>query len=168
MIYPEWESKLRHPSSKTKSSNKFFKSFKLLTHVELHVVTQLWQFPTTMDFFLNRDSIKICNMVLLWCTSSLVVCNLAGWASQSEDLGPHGLSWVPHALRARHITEVVLLANLLLPGQFSTDIFSFHQGHISTQSPHSDCVTRCYFNLCLQQGSRDDRESCDVFSFLYV
>ena len=27
------------------------------------------------------------------------------------------------------------------------------------QSPHSDYVTRCYFNLCLQQGSRDDRVS---------
>jgi len=36
------------------------------------------------------------------------------------------------------------------------------------QSPHSDYVTRCYFNLCLQQGSRDDRVSRDVFSFLYV
>jgi len=36
------------------------------------------------------------------------------------------------------------------------------------QSPHSDNVTRCYFNLCLQQGSRDDRVSRDVFSFLNV
>jgi len=36
------------------------------------------------------------------------------------------------------------------------------------QSPHSDYVTRCYFNLCLQQGSRDDRVSRDAFSFLYV
>jgi len=36
------------------------------------------------------------------------------------------------------------------------------------QSPHSDYVTHCYFNLCLQQGSRDDRVSRDVFSFLYV
>jgi len=36
------------------------------------------------------------------------------------------------------------------------------------QSPNSDHVMRCYFNLCLQQGSRDDRVSRDVFSFLYV
>ena len=40
--------------------------------------------------------------------------------------------------------------------------------HEPWQSPHSDYVTRCYFNLCLQQGSRDDRVSRDVFSFLYV
>ena len=40
--------------------------------------------------------------------------------------------------------------------------------HGGDQSPHSDYVTRCYFNLCLQQGSRDDRVSRDVFSFLYV
>ena len=26
----------------------------------------------------------------------------------------------------------------------------------------------CYFNICLQQGSRDDRVSRDVFSFLFV
>jgi len=39
---------------------------------------------------------------------------------------------------------------------------------LTKQSPHSDYVTRCYFNLCLQQGSRDDRVSRDVFSFLYV
>jgi len=36
------------------------------------------------------------------------------------------------------------------------------------QSPHSDYVTRCYFNLCFQQGSRDDKVLRDVFSFLYV
>jgi len=30
---------------------------------------------------------------------------------------------------------------------------------LKAQSPHSDYVTRCYFNLCLQQGSRDDRVS---------
>ena len=36
------------------------------------------------------------------------------------------------------------------------------------QSPHSDYVTRCYFNLCLQQGSRDNRIVRDVLSFLYV
>jgi len=41
-------------------------------------------------------------------------------------------------------------------------------GQQSIQSPHSDYVTRCYFNLCLQQGSHDDRVSRDVFSFLYV
>jgi len=39
---------------------------------------------------------------------------------------------------------------------------------LNVQSPHSDHVTRCYFNLCLQQGSREDRVSRDVFSFLYV
>jgi len=42
------------------------------------------------------------------------------------------------------------------------------QKAVSFQSPHSDYVTRCYFNLCLQQGSRDDRVSRDVFSFLYL
>jgi len=36
------------------------------------------------------------------------------------------------------------------------------------QSPHSDYVTRCYFNLCLQQGSRDDRVAREEFCFLYV
>ena len=33
------------------------------------------------------------------------------------------------------------------------------------QPPHSDYVTRCYFNLCLQQGSRDDGVSRDVLVF---
>jgi len=33
------------------------------------------------------------------------------------------------------------------------------------QSPHSDYATRCYFNLCYQQGSRDDRVSRDVLVF---
>jgi len=40
--------------------------------------------------------------------------------------------------------------------------------HHFMQSPNNDYVTRCYFNLCLQQGSRDDIVSRDVFSFLYV
>jgi len=38
----------------------------------------------------------------------------------------------------------------------------------ASQSTHIDYVTRCYLNLCLQQGSRDDRVSRDVVSFLYV
>jgi len=54
-----------------------------------------------------------------------------------------------------------LPAAVTSPDQYS----GYHCHH---QSPHSDYVTRCYFNICLQQGSRDDRVSRDVFSFLYV
>ena len=46
-----------------------------------------------------------------------------------------------------------------------TCIFPF-KGNLSLvdllQSPHSDYVTRCYFNLCLQQRSRYDRVSREV------
>jgi len=42
------------------------------------------------------------------------------------------------------------------------------ESRVVWQSPHSDYVTRCYFNLCPQQGSRGDRVSRDVFSFLHV
>jgi len=37
--------------------------------------------------------------------------------------------------------------------------------HMDTQSPNSDYVTRCYINLCPQQGSRDDRVSREVNLF---
>ena len=60
----------------------------------------------------------------------------------------------------------------LIGRQHVFECFKFHMHPLLKlkfpQSPHSDYVTRCYLNLCLQQGSRDDRVSRDVFSFLYA
>ena len=71
------------------------------------------------------------------------------------------------------IKQSLILLELLPFVHFHSGILS---GEVSTimlfvldcQSPYSDYVTRCYFNLCLKQGSRDDRVSRDVFSFLCV
>jgi len=59
-------------------------------------------------------------------------------------------------------SHVSLMHHGILSSQLVVSEYQFNQ------SPHSDYVTRCYFNLCPQQGSRDDRVTRDVFSFLYV
>jgi len=65
--------------------------------------------------------------------------------------------------RSRELLQTARILNIRVCISSYIPVFRWNQ-----QSPHSDYVTRCYFNLCLQQGSRDDRVSRDVFSFLYV
>jgi len=63
-------------------------------------------------------------------------------------------------LNTKHVDVLVLIH---LSEAFVTSVTAFV--HKVMQSPHSDYVTRCYFNICLQQGSRDDRVSRGVLVF---
>jgi len=66
-----------------------------------------------------------------------------------------------------HLTVKTTIALPCVKDNISSRKTMYKYSYASNQSPHSDYVTRCYFNLCIQQGSRDDRVSRDVLSFLY-